>query len=142
MAESYSVVKRGQAIQGTYGSYNGGFVREVPTKIGTTDATVTVIASIPLAELEAVMVRALVVGIKGDATAANGIHMTGVFRRAAAGNVTQVGATAGTIVEDDGGTPAIAFNANTTAQTVEVRVTGIAATTYRWECVLERIKIK
>jgi hypothetical protein len=135
------VMSETQARKGTYGSYNGGWVTMPPKKVTTTDATATEVANVPLAEGEAVVVRVIAVGSIADESAAAGGQIVGVFRRAAAGNVTQVGATQGTVVEDSAGTPAVAFAADTTNQTVDVRVTGIASETWRWEVGYEYLKV-
>lgn len=101
--------------------------------VTTTDATATTILSIPLAEGEAVMVCARV--LMNRSTAAEGAYFNveAAFRRASAGNVTQI-STTGALVskEDSSGSPSVAFNANTTSQTVELKVTGEAAKTFYW----------
>lgn len=129
-----------QVYQGANGSLGGGTVCHNFTAT-TTDATATVLRRIPVAELEGVMVRVHVVGKKADATAVCHVHQWAGFRRAAAGNVTLVGALQGTTLEDHAGTPAIALSANTTAQSVDLSVTGIAAETWKWEARVEYTKI-
>lgn len=127
-----TVVRDQQTQVGPSGSYGTGTVRESAV-LTTTDATATVIYSTPaVATGEAVVVKALVVGKKSDGTAAAGIEKIATFRRQAAGNVTLVGAVQGT-TQTDGVTPAITIAANTTAQTAEVKVTGIAEETWLWE---------
>lgn len=98
----------------------------------TTNATVTEIAAISLAEGEAITVFGLVTGSKSDLSAAIGGNFTATFRRAAAGNVTIVGSATYNSQEDSSGTPAFTVVADTTAQTVSIRVAGIAAETWNW----------
>lgn len=110
--------------------------------VTTTDATVTVIASIPVAQLEGCAVEALVTGYRADFAAGIFRHLACGFRRATAGNVTALGAATGADVEDSAGTPAVTIAANTTAQTIELRVAGIAAETYKWEAHVSYTKIR
>lgn len=135
-----TVRKDEQVFQGSGGSLNGGLVCDHFT-ITTTDNTATVIKRIPLAQGEAVVVRVFAVGKKADVTAVAGINQWAVFRRASAGNVTLAGALQGTTVEDSAGAPVIAMAANTSAQSVDVTVAGIAAETYKWEARVEFMKI-
>jgi hypothetical protein len=134
-------VKDRQALISPDGSYNGGCV-EGADKVATSDATATKIAeSDVIAEGEAVIMSALVIGKKSGAVAAAGNRIWGVFRREAAGNVSAVGSSQGTTQEDHAGAPAISLAANTTTQKVEVRVAGIAAETWTWECKWEKLKV-
>lgn len=122
------------------GSRRGGLEGFGRTAV-TTDATVTAIHSIPVAEGEAITVRAVVTGRIANLSAAAGAVISATFRRAAAGNVTLVGAVQGATQEDSAGTPAITLAANTGAQTVELRVTGIAAETWTWEAHGDFLKV-
>lgn len=124
----------------TGGSKKEGLVSFGKT-VTTTDNTATDIHAIPLSEGEAIHVRVTVVGKIADLSAAAGNHAWVVARRAAAGNVTIVGSSQGTTQEDSAGTPAIAFAADTTNQTVDIRVTGITAETWTWECSGEYLKV-
>ncbi|TXH14434.1 MAG: hypothetical protein E6R03_09225 [Hyphomicrobiaceae bacterium] len=121
---------------------NGDGTTHINAAVTTTDATVTVIASIPVAQLEGCTVEALVTGFKSDFTAGIFRHLACGFRRASAGNVTAIGAASGADVEDSAGTPAVTIAANTTAQTVELRVTGIVAETYKWEAHISYTKVR
>lgn len=126
---------------GSSGSYNGGQRRDLAV-VATSDATATVIYSIPLAEGEAVKVDFDLLGIKTDLSAALDGNGYGAFRRVSGGNVTAVGTPLVTDKrEDSAGSPTFAFNANTSAQTVEIKVTGIASEDWHWECVVRYLKI-
>jgi hypothetical protein len=130
-----------RAVVAEGGSYKEGCVED-QRKVATSDATVTVIwRSRPIAVGEAIAVRGFVIGKIDAATSAAYIHVSAAFRRQSAGNVTAVGSPQGTIAEDSAGTPAIVFAANTTDQTVELRVTGIAAESWKWEAKVESIII-
>ena len=100
--------------------------------VTTTDNTATVIASLPLAELEAVAFDALVLGRKSDHSACIVAKISGAARRASGGNVTLIGTPTVTI-QESGASTDFAVAANTTAQTVEFKGTGISAETWVWE---------
>ena len=136
-----ATVRRDEQVhQASNGSLNGGRRTNVYTAT-TSDATPKVMAQIPVAVLEALTVTVTVVGKKADATAACHVSQWAGFRRASGGNVTLVGALQGTTIEDSAGTPAIALSANTTAQTVDLTVTGIAAEAWGWEANVVYTKI-
>lgn len=102
--------------------------------VTTTNATATDIATVAVAELQAVTITAEVLGTKSDFTLACGGTITGAFRRASGGNVTVAG-TPLAVVSADAGFPAVPFDlvADTGNQTVDIRVTGIASTTINWK---------
>lgn len=109
----------------------------------TTNATATTILSIPVALLSMVNVTARVCGLRSDATEAIRAIVNSGFRRAGAGNVTEIGAdTAVASTEDSAGTPTITLVANTTTQAVDVVVTGEASKTIHWEAVVEYQRIQ
>lgn len=116
-----------------------GYVEDSVIK-NTTDATATVVASISVAEVQSVFVKAYFNGRKDDATAAIGREVSGTFRRASGGNVTLVGALQGA-AQTDGVTPAATLVANTTTQTVDLQVTGIAAQNWSWEVKYDYLKV-
>ena len=135
-----TVHKDKKVYQGSAGSLNGG--REIDSYTATTtDATPKTVYAVPLAAGEMAGVKAFANGKKADLSAAAGANLTGWFRRAAAGNVTLVGVLQGAVQEDSAGSPSVTLSANTTTQTVDVVVTGIAAETWKWEVVVESMKI-
>jgi hypothetical protein len=135
-------VQRGaQTLIGASGSYNGGTVKENKV-LSTADATATVILSVPLSELEAVKIQGHIIGIKSDLSAMVDGIFDGGWRRASGGNVTANGTPVATAREDHAGSPTFAWVANTTDQTVELKVTGVAAETWRWEVNFRYTKIK
>lgn len=100
----------------------------------TTDATVTTLASIAVAEVEMVTVEGVVSAMKSDASAGAMRSFRIAVRRASGGNVTLIGAiTYGeAIQEDSGGTPALTADVDTGTQSIRVRIQGIAAETWNW----------
>lgn len=123
----------GRVYNKVQGSQNGGSYT-VNATVTTADGTATVILAVPCAEGEAVQIRGSVLGCLADESAALSSFICGGARRAAAGNVTAIGTPSVTSQEDHGsGTPAVTFNANTTSQELEIKVTGIAAEAWRWE---------
>lgn len=100
--------------------------------VTTTDATVTDIATIAVAELTAYTVTVRVIGTKSDYAASIGGTLTGTFRRATGGNVTAVGSVTAVLNEDSASAPTFTMAADTTNQTIDIRVTGVAAETWSW----------
>lgn len=98
----------------------------------TTDATPTVFAAIPIPEGKAFRFRATVAAIQwgGTATEKAVYDITGVVSRDIGGNVVVVSTTT-TISEVTSSMDCIA-QANTTAQTLEIKGTGKASTRIAW----------
>lgn len=128
-----------QALLASAGSYNGGCVRDVVT-LSTADATATVVYSIPVAVGQAVGFRALIVGQKDDATSGLVSTVVAGARRQSAGNVTSLGSASIVTIEDNAAAPVATVNANTSAQTFELKLAGVAAETWHWEVQIEYIK--
>lgn len=111
------------------------FVNSNPERIftvTTTDATVTTLASIAIAELQMATITAVINGVKSDYSAAIGGTLNAVVRRATGGNVTLVGSATTDIHEDSSGTPTFTLDVDTGTQTARFRVTGISAETWVW----------
>jgi len=100
--------------------------------VQTTDATVTTIASVSVAEDQALVVDGIIVGVQDDHSEAVGGRFMAVFRRATAGNVTLVGSVDSSVQEDSGGAPTFTLDADTSSQTARIRITGVAATNINW----------
>lgn len=109
----------------------------VGIRVQTTDATPTVVYSIPLIEGRAIFAEARCLAIKSDFSELQVLSLMCGFRRASGGNVTKA-----TSVDNKGfgisngdfsvPLPSLNIVANTSAQTVDVEVTGKAATTINW----------
>ena len=108
--------------------------------VQTTNATATTLASVAVAEDEAVTVVATISGAIADYSAAIGGTVTTVARRVAAGNVTQVGSVTTDVQEDSGGSPTFTADVDTTTQTVRIRVTGVASETWNWRAKYEVLR--
>lgn len=121
------------------GSLNGGRVSFNKT-VSTTDNTATDLFQIPLSEGEAIVGQGMIVGCQDDETDAVSAHFEFCARRAAAGNVTLVGSPAVRILESNASTD-VSVNADTSAQTVDIRVTGITAENWRFEGSISYIKV-
>lgn len=98
----------------------------------TTDATATVIQSIAVAEGEEWQIKVKVLAQKSDNTDRASYNFEGTFYRLAAGNVTQIGTTVAVDDESDA-TWDCDFVLNTTAQSIDITVTGKLATTINWK---------
>lgn len=122
---------------------NGSKTGLVPVegRVQTADATATVVLSFPVAEGEAIKINAQVLGAQSDYSDAVGSDVEIVARRAASGNVTVVGTPGNRILESDADTN-VTIVANTTDQTVEIKVTGGAADeTWNWEAFATYFKL-
>lgn len=107
------------------------FWLNIPSKtrsasIATTDATVTTLVSIAVAEDEVVVLTGKIAAYKSDFSAGAGGTFTATVRRAAGGNVTLI-ATTSTVQEDSSGSPTWMVDVDTGTQTVRLRWTGVAA---------------
>jgi len=105
----------------------------------TTNNTTTTIASIAVAELQAMTITVTVTGSKSDYSASCGGTLTAVVRRASGGNVTLVGSVTTDIHEDSGGSPTFTLDVDTGTQTARIRVTGISAEDWLWKCRYETL---
>lgn len=100
--------------------------------VTTTDATATDIISIPLSEEQTMSIAAQITGRNTDGLSV-GYTISGAFKRDSGGNVTQVGQQLNEAVHyDDGAAWSGTLNADTTNQTVDVRVTGEIGVTIKW----------
>lgn len=107
----------------------------VTNAIQTTDATVTDIVEIPLAEGKVISVDVDVIGRKSDGTDRAGYRITGTLYRNTSGNVILEGQTSYGSHESSAAWD-VDIAADTTEQAVDVRVTGVAATTINWDAVV------
>lgn len=108
--------------------------------VQTTDATVTTLASISVAEGRMITVKGMVNGLRSTfAEAIGGSFMT-VFRRGTGGNVVIVGAPEVHYSEDSSGSPIFNLDADTSTQTARIRVTGEAAKTFNWSVKYEVLR--
>ncbi len=117
----------------THAAFTGSSWISQTAAVQTTNNSVTDIATISVAEGETVIVTAFVVGNNSGTEGYWGRHVQG-FRRAAAGNVTAIGAVSSNAAEDSSGAPSSTMAADTTAQTVDIRVTGETAKTWNFVC--------
>lgn len=98
----------------------------------TTDATKTSIASLNMEEGVVMFVEAMVSGTKSDQSSVGGAFITGLFKRATGGNVTQVGDTEMRAAQLSG-TWNVEFTADTSNQQIDIDVTGATATAISWK---------
>ena len=98
----------------------------------TTDATPTVIAAVPIPEGRAARFRARIAAVQygGVATEKAVYVIDGLVTRDIGGNAVVVATT--TTVSEVTSAMDCAASANTTAQTVEIKATGKAATRLQW----------
>lgn len=103
---------------------------DLTATVTTSDATLTTIVSIPVAELACKTITGSIAAAKSDYTNACGGTFTVTARRATGGNVTLASAPSVIVAS----TSSALFNAtvDTGTQAILITVTGIAATTYNW----------
>ena len=111
---------------------NLGANQNPPMYVPTTDATIETVGSGVLPEGRMVEVRASVVARKTDDSAHEAWELVGTFYRPTGGSVTQIGTTT-TVHSTATGTGWTCVMA-TSAQQVNVRGTGAAATAIDWYC--------
>ncbi len=115
-------------------------VYEYKATVQTTDATVTDISTIPVAEGDEVSVEVTILGQQSDNSNRALYHLFGLFYRNSGGNVTQQGDTyALPDIESDTDWEGDLV-ADTGNQTIDIRVTGKAATTINWRAEIKYFK--
>jgi len=115
--------------------------------VTTTNATPTVAASVPLGQGKGSFFQAFACAIKSDFSALQALHVQAGFRRASGGNVTRATSNGGTGLpylsssgDFSGSSPTIDLVANTSTQTIDIVVTGKAATTINWHIESESLQ--
>jgi hypothetical protein len=108
-------------------------------RVTTTNATVTTIANYLLKDARVYHFHVLCAGVKSDGTQRASYEFLGTFYRTAAGAAVQQGATTmlHSVESDAAWDVAFAIATNT----VQVRVTGVAATTIKWGCTVDQRSI-
>lgn len=124
-----------------FGQYNGGPGTKHGGTVSTTDATVTDLAAVALAEGEAAIVRATVIGRKSDGSAFGAWVVVANFHRNAAGNVALEAATSVQYEDNQAAWGGVEWLADTGNQTMDLRVTGLAGTTINWSSQIEVLKV-
>lgn len=120
-------------LRGVVGSYSGSDQTFDQLMISTADATVTTIFSLALSEGDGAQIKATVYGKRSDESACGVWDVIVGARRASAGNVT-IGYSNVAGGHDSGGAPAVTVDADTGSQTVRIRVQGIVAQDWLWQC--------
>lgn len=106
--------------------------------VATSDGTATVIAAVPVPADSVIYCKALVVAIKTDGSEVSRTDLTHLFFRDGSANVAAAGSATEVEVETITGTAsAVTMVANTTNQTIDIKVAGEAATALKWVAVYE-----
>lgn len=104
-------------------------------KVQTTDATATTIFSVPMPASSSCFVNiSFACSNAAFTTGLAQTPITGYFLRSAAGNVVSAGTTVavGLNISLAVNPPVLTMVANTSTQSIDIKVTGQAATTYNW----------
>jgi len=105
----------------------------ITVRKSTANATPTTVKSFSVSEGQTVKIYADVTAMKADGSEIGGLDLYAMFYRQAAGDVTKQGYTDGLPVNKTAGTTIdVEFVANTVSQQIDVKVTGITATTVKW----------
>jgi hypothetical protein len=107
----------------------------------TTNAAVTVLASIPVAENEAVRGTVEIDAIQANAVNGAYFRMRGQCRRRPGANIEVIGVISDTPIRSDASWTAT-LGINTTTQSIEVRVTGKTGQTIWWYAVVSIMRLK
>lgn len=118
--------------QGAGGDWTGAEALSGQNAIQTTDATVTTLTAVPVAQAQTVTLMGTITAAQSDHSNAVGGNFTITARRITAGNVTIVGAAVTNVNSSSAAT--FTCDVDTGTQTIRVRITGVAATTYNWVC--------
>ena len=86
---------------------------------------------------EVINIEVWITGRKSDGTDRALYHLEGLFYRNTAGNVTQEGSTSSITEIESNAAWDCSLVADTTNQTIDVRVTGIAGTTINWKAIVK-----
>lgn len=124
----------------SHNNYNSSGVHKKTFAVSTADNTATVIASIAVPVGFALAVRAFVIGMQDDASDASTFTGLGVGTNAAAATAMK-GTALYQVVESAGGTD-FTITANDTTDSLELKVTGVAAENWAWVASVEYQFIK
>lgn len=116
----------------SHNGYTNSQLKKESAAVTTSDATVTVIASIAVPSGYAVAVKAFVLGIQSDDSDATTATAVGCAVNNA-GTTALKGTPLYQIVESDVNTN-VTITADDTTDTIRVNVTGVAAQTWAWVC--------
>jgi len=107
-------------------------IPSAPLSVTTSDATVTDLGTVSVDEDEQVMVEASVLGRKSDGSEFYAAKIVGSFYRNSAGNVTALGGASISGESNDNSWGGVDLVADAINQTVDIQVTGVAATDIKW----------
>jgi hypothetical protein len=106
----------------------------------TSNATPTVVGSIPVAEGEVYTVEATISARQSTGANRGSWKLMGSFYRNTAGNVTANGLAA-EVYGQVSDTYSVDLVANTVNQTIDIQVTGKAATSVNWSTIMQGLRV-
>jgi hypothetical protein len=119
-------------LDGISGSYAGSQEIAKQSGVQTTDATITTLFSVVLAEGEMIGIQGMVNGFRDDFTEAICVRFFASARRETAGNTVLLGLASIEVIEDSTGVPNLTVDADIGTQTIRLRVQGEVAKTFNW----------
>lgn len=121
----------------SYPAYLGSQFLRAQDSVQTTNATITTIGFVAVNEEESITLKGQVIGAQDDHSNAVGGTFEIVARRALGGSLTLVG----TAIVNVQSSSAATFTVAVVSNTIAIRVTGVAATTYNWVTTFEYQKV-
>lgn len=121
-----------QRFEGIVSGFNGSSIYTSQSGLQTTDATTQILSSILVNQAESITLSGTITAAQDDHTNMVGGNFLVCARRANGGNITLIG----TPVVNVASSSAAAFtcDVDTSTQSIRIRITGVAATTYNWVC--------
>lgn len=140
MSKHISTLDSAEVFEQSRTGWRGANTKYSQSFLQTTDDTPTVLASVPISELESITFNGSIVAASTDHSAGLNGKFTFGARRETAGNVTINGSP----YKWENTTSALTFDlvVNTGTQTMDVLVTGEAATTYNWTCSFDWVTVR
>jgi hypothetical protein len=130
----------GQTFRGVASGFTGSEDLKMQAVIQTTNATVTTLISVPLAQGEMIGICARVNGFQSDFSDAIFGTVTVGARRATGGNITLIGNPVVDILQSDVATN-ISVAVDTGTQTLLIQVTGVSAQNWNWAATFNYQKV-
>ena len=137
--QGFLVDANGEFINMGNGTKCDGWIHRFAREVQTTDATQTTVDSITLLDENTYHLSAYVIGVQSTGGNRASYHIEATAYRTGAGAATLQGAVTSVHSQESDGTWDVTFTVS--SNDVRVSVTGVAATTIEWTCVLEFINM-
>lgn len=126
-------------FEGITSGFNGSSTYTSQSGLQTTDSTIQTIASVVVNQIESITLSGTITAAQDDHSNMTGGNFLICARRASGGNITLIGTPVVNIASSS--SAIFACDVDTATQTIRIRVTGVAATTYNWICTYSYQKV-